>query len=512
MKAGIISFGAGASPATGKEPKRSLSQGSQIVRNSCIERGFDVVDLCERWQKVDVLMVSLFWWEHAYELVRLLANRGIPYWRKDRGWPVVFVGGGLVSYNPAPLRDVFDLACIGDGEEAAPAALDAIFSGRMGALKDIQGIYVSEDDNRATWQHVDDVSATIKWPFYDQKRKRSKEGVDSVQTFVRRLEVARGCKRACFYCALGWTKKYREVPTDLCVKAVIETKGAVKAFGADPSRHSGWPEISDAYDLVGKFNQARDISSTKILSSGFEKSRVYSTGIDGLSERIRAAVAKPLKAADIKKIIELANGHMGSIGMYMILDLPGESDADFVEWFETLASVELEPTRKLSKIDISRGFSAERFYAIVTLNAFSPTPHTPLQWAGINRRRNLTDDYMGFIDIMGDKERRPLKHKLLGRANGATSRTLETLALRCGPQAAPLIVAIAGQRGKLGKNGFRQIDRLAKRLGVLEHLQWALSEKGQGDDLPWRKRVKTMATDAKLARGWAAYKKTMGIG
>jgi len=510
VKAGIFCFGQHSTPWHAKREKSALGQGAHMIRSICLDAGFDVVDLCARWEKVDVIMVTMYWWEHLYDLIAWLAVRGIEFERaKRKGKPLLFVGGQLPSYNPGPMRDIVDLVCVGDGEEVAPAVLAALTAGTpLPELVSIPGVYVSSEDNRAVWQHVDDISATLKYPFINHALLTGESGVKSNKTWERRIEVARGCRRKCAFCGVSWTKRYREQDPDAVVEQLMSTDTCVKCFAPDLRAHSRWDVIERAYVESNRVNQACDISTAVILRHGFGNSRFYSTGIDGLSERIRFALSKPLTRAELREVVEKSNGHMGSLGMYMILGLPGEELSDVREWFETLAGVELKATRTLTKRDVSRGFSAERFYAIVTLNAFCPTPHTPLQWAGIDWREDLTEKYMGEIGILGDKDERPLKHKLLGRAHKGLARILETAALRCGPEIAPfLYAAAANRRGWTPSAALR----VARKLGLMDHLQWALAEKRVGEPLPWTERVEPLFPQRAFAASWSKYRRIMGM-
>jgi radical SAM superfamily enzyme YgiQ (UPF0313 family) len=516
MRAGIFAFSAASSPHHAKRDKRTLPQGAHIVRQCCLAAGHQVADLCDRWDEVDVLMVSLYWWEHLLDLINLLASEGIEYDRRRRaGKPLIFVGGGLPSYNPSTLREIADLACIGDGEEVAPAVLSALAAGATAdELADIPGVYVSDVDNCAEWQQADDISATIRWPYRNEARICSPEGVQSTKSWERRLELARGCRRKCAFCGVGWTKRYRENSAEEVSAVVSGAPREVKTFAPDLMAHSGWPTVQAAYEAAGRYNQARDISTRVILRDGFRRIRSYSTGIDGLSARIRSALCKPLSADQLVEVIVKANAHMGSLGCYLILGLPGETSDDCVEWFETLAraSAELKPVRQLTKKDIARGFTAERFCITATLNAFCPTPHTPLQWAGIDHDQPLTDWYMSGIDILGPVDSRPLRHKLLGRAHGPLSRVLESAVLRGGPELHRWLCAAARLRRTrwAGPAGLDRAFSAAARLGVADDLEWTLGEKSPGDELPWARRVKPLFSQDVLAKAWLRYNRRMG--
>lgn len=515
MKAGIFSFGEGTSPHRGKRPKGALAQGASIIRNVCREAGFDVVDLCDFWQTVDVVMVSLFWWEHLYEMIQWVAAHGVQYRREARREkPILFVGGGLVSYNPSPVRDIADLVCVGDGEEVAPAVLRQLAAGApLADLVAVPGVYVSSEDNQATWQQVRDVTATLRYPFHNTMNQPDDDsGVRQVRVAERRLEIARGCKSKCLYCGIGWTKAYRENSAEDIARVVAEAPGAVKAYAPDPHSHSGWEDIEGAFREAGKHNQARDLAAKTILSRGLGDTTGHTMGIDGLSERIRTAFAKPLSPDRLVGLLEEANTKVGAVGIYMILDAPGETDADYIEWFTTLARARFAPVRTVSAKNLKRGFTAERFSVVISLNAFCPTPGTPLQWAGIDPEARLTDRYLSFTHLLGPQEDRRLRHKLLGRAHGTASRVCEAAAMRGAPEVAPFIWTVASTRKRFGgPRALEDLRAVASRVGSLDALDRALAPQSTRTLTPWEQRVRPLFDRDVLLRAWSRYARRMGV-
>jgi radical SAM superfamily enzyme YgiQ (UPF0313 family) len=501
MEIGIISFGAGASPNTGKRAKNSLGQGCHIVSECCRASGIEVHDLHQGWRRVDVLMVGLYWWEHLYDLVKLLASRGIePRREKRAGRPIIFLGGQLVSYNPGPAAGIADLCCIGDGEEAAPAVLRLIVSGAPPSeWAAVPGIYVSELDNRAVWQQVSDISGTLRWPYRHVVRSESDAGIRAEERFERRIEIARGCLRKCAFCGVSWTKRYRELPAEAIAEAIRGTDGCVKSFAPDPMAHSGWDEIERIYDETGRRNQARDISTKVILRRGFGKCRVYSTGIDGLSERLRSALCKPLTADELVRVVELAWAHMGSLGVYQILDLPGERGEDYAEWFAALMRV-----RPQKRVETNRYHGPEGgFYLMAGLNAFCPTPHTPLQWEGISLEPSCWERYSIALEAMGSPESRLLRHKTLGRPHGAVSRVLEAIAVRGDPALSPLVIALSKLRPKLASQ--HHVWSVARKLGLEVEARATIAPRPLDRPLPWERRVVPLYPREVLLRARAKY-------
>ena len=497
LEAGILAFGESTGAGRLHRRKNALTQGPWIVRRSCEAAGLVVHDLHERWRPVPIVMAGLFWWEHLYDLISTLADAGIePSRTRRRGKPWIFVGGQLPSYNPGPLRELADLACIGDGEQAAPAALRILAEG--GTPRDclgIPGIYVSEADNRAAWQQAPDILATVRWPFWNATRTEGESGVRVDAEYERRLEIARGCRRKCLFCGVSWTKSYRELPVDVAVEAVRSTEGAVKSFAPDPLRHSGWKAIDDAYRSTGRVNNASDISTTAILEAGNTgRSGSKMTGIDGLSERLRAALAKPLRREQLREVVRLASSAPGALHCYQIVDLPGEQQADYDEWIEDLRDSVVE---------------RDRFVLTVGLNTFNPTPHTPLQWEGIRLENDTMAAYWRALEILGPADGRRLQHKMLARPFGAGRRLLEASVLRGVPELWPLYLATAAHRVRL--DTVAKVRLAARQLRVLDHLDATVAPRDPSVLAPWETRVETPWPRSTLLAARAHYHRRMGL-
>ena len=511
MRVGIAAFCKVTNAGRGTRRKGALPQGAEIVRHACREAGYEVLDLLARWESVDVLMVSLFWWEHAYNLVGYLAAHGIDYRREKRAErPIVFAGGGLVSYNPAPLRDVIDIACIGDGEEVAPRTLAALATGARGSdlASMIPGLYVSASDNLVEWQQVSDVSATLRWPFRHAMNERTSSGVKVHRDIERRIEIARGCRRKCLFCGVSWTRAYRENDAEAIAAVVRFEPGAINGFAPDPMHHSGWTTIKGAFDSRGKHNLARNLSMHSLLQGHAPRGQ-YTTGIDGLSARVRAAVHKPLTRAQLVAAFVAANRTLGGLGIDVILGLPGETEDDYAEWFGALAEAgeAMRPGPDVQQ---------DHFGLLVATNAFSPTPGTPLQWAGIDWRDRLMERYAAATERYlprGDGgKHRHIHHYHQARPLGPASRLFESAALRGGPELAALIWTVGDRRARfVGPSGVGSLLALAQRLGVRDALEAAAGEKSTARPTPWGLRVKPLFPRESLLKCWHGYRRRMGL-
>ena len=107
MKIGSVPFGKNVDHTLGLEV---VIKDLQDNFNMPVERA-----TAETARNYDVLLLSLYWWEHSYDLVRFLLDAGInPVKRK----PLLVIGGSQ-CVNPLPLAGFFHYANLGDGESVA---------------------------------------------------------------------------------------------------------------------------------------------------------------------------------------------------------------------------------------------------------------------------------------------------------------------------------------------------------------------------------------------------------
>ena len=483
---GILDFGAGASPNTGKRKKNSLGQGTHIVSSICAEElGQRPVPMHLDYSRPDVLLVGLYWWEHLYDLAKWLADHGINPLRSKRSAsdPKIIAGGQLVSMNPAPASAIVDACCIGDGEGVVAGLVDSALSGSPPPSWSAPGVYVSETPAPTEWQHCDDISSTIRWPFYNSVTSVGTAGVRRTETFERRIEVARGCRKRCRFCGIAWTKKYRELPAGDVAAAIMAepARQNIKCFAPEPWLHSQWGDICAAFDSLGKKNQARDMSARTALAVGFGNGGHYSVGIEGLSERLRRSLSKPLSNDSLVDLVEMASGNSGQINLYLMCDLPGETRDDYAEFASALARVNLRTRPPSKRYHGPPG----GFFITTTLNMFCPTPHTPMELESIRPdNTGLGGVFYDEIDrALGPRDGRKLRVKILGRPHGPRSRVLEAAALRGNEALGRYVCAMAPHRKRTWSADDCRV--VARRMGLDGYLESAINGWSEGDK-PWR--------------------------
>jgi len=183
------------------------------------------------------------------------------------------------------------------------------------------------------------------------------------------IELARGCKSKCAFCRIGWAGgTYREAPREQ-VEAAIRSVGKgrpVNIFAPDYSSVSWVDDVEGLVSEVGCRNTSRDAraDATHRMLARVDGVKQYSFGVEGMSERIRAGIGKPLTAERLVSTMETLSARgVSVVKWYLILGFPGETDADRDEFVALL-----EATRKVYSGTLQ-----------VTPTLLQPCPHTPME-------------------------------------------------------------------------------------------------------------------------------------
>ena len=238
----------------------------------------------------------------------------------------IFVGG-FAAYSPHAFTHCADAILIGDDRQIIvplrAGAIDAIC--RFSSVWTPGRVGISPGNN---------------FPF-DAKFAKQEDGSIAVW-------CSRGCKKKCAFCQTGWANSYEEhynIPSLLRRVKNIKEKGNISLVSNDVSALS-------FSRLLPKTNVSSN--SVDSLRKGLPSCRQVRLGVEGVSQRIRMAIGKPITATDLVRstVWLLANGK--SVRWYMIAGFPGETDAD---WEELKDSV-LEVSRMSPKGVLEVSFTA----------------------------------------------------------------------------------------------------------------------------------------------------------
>jgi radical SAM superfamily enzyme YgiQ (UPF0313 family) len=279
----------------------------------------------------------------AYELeiagvIELLRAGNIPPLREQRGpgHPFVIAGGPLTFSNPLPLAPFVDAVVMGEAEELVQPVLEAILgastrSEALLALAGIAGVFVPE--HHAALPAVSACDDALL-PAFSAIRTQHTE---LSRMFL--IETERGCSRGCRYCVMRRSTNggMRIVPKEVVLEKIPRDAHRVGLVGAAVSDH---PRIVDILRELGDRGCEVGLSSLRPdrLKDEFVEAlqkvgyRTLTTALDGASERLRGLIERRGREPHYVAAAERARKYgMNRLKLYLMIGLPGETDADIDE-------------------------------------------------------------------------------------------------------------------------------------------------------------------------------------
>jgi radical SAM superfamily enzyme YgiQ (UPF0313 family) len=260
--------------------------------------------------------------------------------RQNRAVKVVLGGGGC--YAPAVFDPYVDMACVGEG----PRLLRILLRDGWKAAAALPEAWIPGEAR--------DVIPCREFP-WELPPLNHPDG--TVRVFG-----SRGCRYSCLFCQTGWESSYRPNPNperlQRQAKAITQSGKRLAIVTNDA-----------AEEHVGMMGQQEFISVTlhntmkRLGNITREQTKGVRFGVEGVSERLRRAVGKPIPSEDlIRTSADLLANRVG-VRWFFVVGLPGESAQDWMEFRNTVQEL---------KRHISKGVVMMNFHAYI------PQPATPL--------------------------------------------------------------------------------------------------------------------------------------
>lgn len=313
---------------------------------------------------VDVLLVSMFWYRDVFHFAKFCRDAGIG---KGGDGPVIIIGGIHAVMNPKLVAAYADYVFVGDADDCLGEILDQLAA---------NGTIEHENIYREGMEAVPLARECSPSAMGVQKGGKGK---------VLRIEIARGCRYRCKFCAISKLKRYREVDADEIIKIISECpEKIVSLFAPERTMHSRWPDLWKALDQYGKRDLGQDV---RIEHLDRVPGNTATVGIEGISLKLRRVVGKGW--ADeflLGKMDEFIrrNGRVCMIAAYYIADIPGEDADDWAAIYNFFEQIE--------KADFSRYLTFKP-----VLHPLSPKPFTDLQWAEVHPFRDYKTPWRDLL-------------------------------------------------------------------------------------------------------------------
>lgn len=345
-----------------------------------------------------------FSWELDYvNILSLLERLEIPVRAAARSneHPLVFGGGSVLTANPEPLADFFDVILLGDGETLLEDFINAYQQVRhadrptqLRHLAQVAGIYVpslyevtyeSTEGKIAAIQAIAEIPAQVQRQTYRSNTLSASTVVTEKAAWesIFMVEVVRSCPEMCRFCLASYlTLPFRVASLEGSLIPAIDrglkVTNRLGLLGASVTQHPEFETLLDhlnqpQYDNVRlSLASVRTNTVTEKLAQTLVKhqTRSITIAVESGSDRLRHIVNKKLTQDEITQAaINTKAGGLSALKLYGMVGIPGE------EWNDLEQTVTM--MRNLRK-------AAPGLRLTLGCSTFVPKAHTPFQWFGVS--------------------------------------------------------------------------------------------------------------------------------
>ncbi len=352
----------------------------------------------------ELLGFSVSWELDYVNILGMLESLDVPIRSRERtpNSPLVFGGGPVLTANPEPFAEFFDVILLGDGEILLGAFIDAYQEVRhddraaqLRHLAQVPGIYVPSL-YEVTYKSLDGAIAAIK-PIDSTipariEKQTYRGNTLSASTVVTEkaaweniymVEVVRSCPEMCRFCLASYlTLPFRiaDVEASLipAIERGLEVTDRIGLLGASVTQH---PEFESLLDYLNKpqhdqvrvsIASVRTNTVTESLARTLVKhdTRSITIAVESGSDRLRQIINKKLANDEIIQAgINAKAGGLSNIKLYGMAGVPGEESEDLDQTVQMM----LDLKKAAPGLRLTFGCST-----------FVPKAHTPFQWFGVN--------------------------------------------------------------------------------------------------------------------------------
>ncbi|BCL34025.1 B12-binding domain-containing radical SAM protein [Nostoc sp. MS1] len=354
----------------------------------------------------EIVGFSISWELDYVNILNLLESLSIPTStiNRDDSHPIVFGGGPVLTANPEPFAEFFDVILLGDGENLLGNLIDAYKEVRNAsrqtqllALAQVPGIYVPSlytveyEAADGAISSIKPISAEVPAIVQKQTYRGNTLSASTVVTEkaawenIFMVEVVRSCPEMCRFCLASYlTLPFRTASLEGSLIPAIEkglqVTNRLGLLGASVTQH---PEFTALLDYISqpKYDDVRlSIASvrtntvTEQLAATLAKrdTRSLTIAVESGSQKVRQIVNKKLHNDEIiQAAVNAKAGGLSALKLYGMVGIPGEEAEDLDATVAMMRSIK----KAAPGLRLTLGCST-----------FVPKAHTPFQWYGVNRQ------------------------------------------------------------------------------------------------------------------------------
>ncbi|WP_019504021.1 radical SAM protein [Pleurocapsa sp. PCC 7319] len=443
----------------------------------------------------ELLGFSVSWELDYINIFDLLESLAIPLHSADRenNHPLVFGGGTVLTANPEPLADFFDVILLGDGEDLLDNFIDAYQQVRnadrqtkLRQLAQIPGVYIPS--LYAVTYHNPDGAIKAIAPIAEdipkQVQKQTYRGNTlSASTVVTEkaawsnifmVEVVRSCPEMCRFCLASYlTLPFRTASLSgsliPAIQKGLQVTNRLGLLGASVTQHPEFEAILDYLsqpqyqDVRLSIASVRTNTVTEKLAATLANrdTRSITIAVESGSEKVRQIVNKKLTNEEIiQAAINAKAGGLKALKLYGMVGIPGESMADVEETVAMMSAIK----KAAPGLRLTLGCST-----------FVPKSHTPFQWFGVNSEAKKRLKYL---------EKNLRKQGIDFRPESYNWSVIQALISRGDRRLGKLLQLTREYGDSVGsyKRAFKQLRGQIPPLDYYVHSQWDWNEQ----ILPWQ--------------------------
>ena len=354
----------------------------------------------------ELLGFSMSWELDYVNIFNLLESLEIPIRANSRNQnhPLIFGGGPVLTANPEPYAEFFDVILLGDGENLLGDFIDTYKKVRnadretqLKTLAQVPGIYIPSlyvieyitPDGEI--KSINPISSEIPPIIQKQTYRGNTLSASTVVTEkaawenIYMVEVVRSCPEMCRFCLASYlTLPFRTASLEDSLIPGIErglkVTNRLGLLGASVTQH---PEFTELLDYISqpKYDDVRlSVASVRTntvtvkLAQTLAKrdTRSLTIAVESGSEKIRKIVNKKLDNDEIiQAAINAKAGGLSSLKLYGMVGIPGEAAEDVDATIKMMENVK----KAAPGLRLTLGCST-----------FVPKSHTPFQWFGVNKQ------------------------------------------------------------------------------------------------------------------------------
>jgi len=353
----------------------------------------------------ELLGFSMSWELDYVNIFHLLESLEIPIRANSRhqNHPLIFGGGPVLTANPEPYADFFDIILLGDGENLLGDFIDTFKKVRnadretqLKTLSQVPGIYIPSlyvieyitPDGEI--KSINSIDSQIPPIIHKQTYRGNTLSTSTVVTEkaawenIYMVEVVRSCPEMCRFCLASYlTLPFRTASLETSLIPGIErglkVTNRLGLLGASVTQH---PEFTELLDYISqpKYDDVRlsvasvrtNTVTVKLVETLVKRdTRSLTIAVESGSEKVRKIVNKKLYNQEIMQAaINAKAGGLSSLKLYGMVGIPGEAAED------------VDATVKMME-DVKKAAPGLRL--TLGCSTFVPKSHTPFQWLGVNK-------------------------------------------------------------------------------------------------------------------------------